>query len=1028
MAMESPVRFVGSSKSRNWASPMEAAAFDASPNDAPMQDFDSLLKGHRFHGNSSDGIPSRSGSAPPSMEGSLAAIRNFIGNQNSNAEENLVNFSNTIQNCESDEQFRADPAYLAYYYSNVNLNPRLPPPLISRENRRLVHHIGGFGDNWRMASFDDSNNKSTSFSRASLSTHKEEPEDEKSPRLTSSRLAENDAGSLSEQSTNSIVGHHKSLVDLIQEDFPRTPSPVYNQSRSSHGTADEGADTEAQLIPHGSSINLAKTSGPVGLHSGRPTSGGHAVASLNPNLSPSVPTQILSSSDMAGSAHSDIKGKSSGDEARPINDAMSDDVSSNIAGIESKLKGLNISNISNVDDHRSQQAQARQPSQQNSLQQHHMQKRGSAAQVQIMQPHMTSQGPGRLNNSVDISSYVHSKNSSVEVQPLLQSTGITPPLYAAATAYMAPGNPFLPNMQPAGIFGPQYGVGGFAMSSAFMPQFIPGFSSPTAIPMSFESPGSPNFSTQPSGISSGGSIAPAVDMQNPYKFYGQVGMAMQPSFTDPMYMQYFQHPSEDAYNGAAQYDPMASRGSVVGQVDVFDSQKGTTIAAHTGDQRPQYLRNAGVSIPSPRKGGITSPNYYGSPRSMGILMQFPTSPLASPVLPGSPVASPSVGGRRNENFRAPFSSSRNTGGYSGWQGQRGREKFEDSKACSFLEELKSNKARRLELSDISGRIVEFSADQHGSRFIQQKLETCSAEEKASVFEEVLPHASMLMTDVFGNYVIQKFFEHGNAEQRKELANQLKGNILPLSLQMYGCRVIQKALEVIELDQKTQLVHELDGHVMRCVRDQNGNHVIQKCIECVPTDKISFIISAFRGQVATLSTHPYGCRVIQRVLEHCSDESQSQCIIDEILQSACALAQDQYGNYVTQHVLERGKPHERSQIITKLAGQIVHMSQHKFASNVIEKCLEYGDTAERDLLINEIVGQTEGNDSLLIMMKDQFANYVVQKILDTCSDKQRAVLLDHIRVHLHALKKYTYGKHIVSRVEELSGEEEHPSGT
>lgn len=48
-----------------------------------------------------------------------------------------------------------------------------------------------------------------------------------------------------------------------------------------------------------------------------------------------------------------------------------------------------------------------------------------------------------------------------------------------------------------------------------------------------------------------------------------------------------------------------------------------------------------------------------------------------------------------------------------------------------------------------------SSDQHGSRFIQQKLESCDVEEKALVFKEVLPHASKLMTDVFGNYVIQK---------------------------------------------------------------------------------------------------------------------------------------------------------------------------------------------------------------------------------------------------------------------------------
>ena len=51
-----------------------------------------------------------------------------------------------------------------------------------------------------------------------------------------------------------------------------------------------------------------------------------------------------------------------------------------------------------------------------------------------------------------------------------------------------------------------------------------------------------------------------------------------------------------------------------------------------------------------------------------------------------------------------------------------------------------------------------SADQHGSRFIQQKLETVSMEEKASIFQEVLPHTLTLMTDVFGNYVIQKVYE------------------------------------------------------------------------------------------------------------------------------------------------------------------------------------------------------------------------------------------------------------------------------
>lgn len=54
----------------------------------------------------------------------------------------------------------------------------------------------------------------------------------------------------------------------------------------------------------------------------------------------------------------------------------------------------------------------------------------------------------------------------------------------------------------------------------------------------------------------------------------------------------------------------------------------------------------------------------------------------------------------------------------------------------------------------------------------------------------------------------------------------------------------------------------------------------------------------------------------------------------------------------------------------------------------------------------------------VMMKDQFANYVVQKVLETCDDQQLELILNRIKIHLNALKKYTYGKHIVARVEKL----------
>lgn len=43
-------------------------------------------------------------------------------------------------------------------------------------------------------------------------------------------------------------------------------------------------------------------------------------------------------------------------------------------------------------------------------------------------------------------------------------------------------------------------------------------------------------------------------------------------------------------------------------------------------------------------------------------------------------------------------------------------------------------------------------------------------------------------------------------------------------------------------------------------------------------------------------------------------------------------QDQYGNYVIQFCLEKGLPHDKSDIIVQIQGQVLHFSKHKFASN------------------------------------------------------------------------------------------------
>lgn len=53
-----------------------------------------------------------------------------------------------------------------------------------------------------------------------------------------------------------------------------------------------------------------------------------------------------------------------------------------------------------------------------------------------------------------------------------------------------------------------------------------------------------------------------------------------------------------------------------------------------------------------------------------------------------------------------------------------------------------------------------------------------------------------------------------------------------------------------------------------------------------------------------------------------------------------------------------------------------------------------------------------------MMKDQYANYVVQKMIDVSEPTQRKILMHKIRPHMNSLRKYTYGKHIIAKLEKF----------
>lgn len=322
------------------------------------------------------------------------------------------------------------------------------------------------------------------------------------------------------------------------------------------------------------------------------------------------------------------------------------------------------------------------------------------------------------------------------------------------------------------------------------------------------------------------------------------------------------------------------------------------------------------------------------------------------------------------------------------------------------------------VSDLVGQINGLCRDQHGCRFLQRKLEEQNEQDLQFIFDEVKEDFADLMKDPFGNYLCQRLLEYSSEEQVTFLMQSVIPDMVDIAVNQHGTRALQKMIEYVATPTQIDMIIEaLGGAVVEMIQDLNGNHVIQKCLNHLSAKDAQFIFDSVGANCVAVGTHRHGCCVLQRCVDHATGV-QKGALVEHIIADAYALVQDPFGNYVVQYIIDLQEAAFNEPLCRQLAGNISYLSRQKFSSNVIEKILRSCSSESKHMLIGEINTQPE----LERLLRDSFANYVVQTALEFSQDHTKALMVENLRPMLPSIRHTPYGRRIQTKIQDYDGDQ------
>ena len=262
--------------------------------------------------------------------------------------------------------------------------------------------------------------------------------------------------------------------------------------------------------------------------------------------------------------------------------------------------------------------------------------------------------------------------------------------------------------------------------------------------------------------------------------------------------------------------------------------------------------------------------------------------------------------------------------------------------------------------------------------------------------------------------LQNLLDDHPLETIQYLYDPLCENILQLITDQFGNYLIQKIILYLNEEQLFKIMQIISQNFFEICINTYGTRVLQKMIECLKTPKLSnYFFQLMKPLVTPLLKELNGTFVVQKFAN--IHKKYSNEINEIIVENSPVLSTNRHGCCVIQYYLDIKDPIMTPNLLDKLVENCLLLIIDQFGNYVIQSILLMGNKNYGNKLAEKI------SENVVYYAKHKYSSNVVEKCFDYCDGNYRMNLMVNVqkKENLIELILDEHGNYVVQKVLLLS---------